>query len=151
MFSVCSGNLAIRWSLSQSSPFGRLQVPRLVDSLFLVHNPSPSSDPFNGLVGGSSPAGPTTQSFEPEDFAETSQRPASAGFGASGSVSAETVSGLNASLDRLSLGRGIPFPRCRGAVVLGIPFPQCRSILNEAWSNVVRGDRVDEQPAHQDT
>jgi hypothetical protein len=29
------------------------------------------------------------------------------------SVSAETVSGLKANLSGLSLGRGIPFPRCR--------------------------------------
>jgi hypothetical protein len=34
----------------------------------------------NGLVGGSSPPGPTTQSFEPEDFPETSQRPAIGGL-----------------------------------------------------------------------
>jgi hypothetical protein len=37
------------------------------------------------------------------------------------SVSAETVSGLKAILGGLSLGRGIPFPRCR-------------SILDEDWS-----------------
>ena len=37
------------------------------------------------------------------------------------SVSAETVSGLKAILGGLSLGRGIPFPRCR-------------LILDEDWS-----------------
>src|SRR3981189_2620604 len=37
------------------------------------------------------------------------------------SVSAETFSGLKAILGGLSLGRGIPFPRCR-------------SILDEDWS-----------------
>jgi hypothetical protein len=40
------------------------------------------------------------------------------------SVSAETVSGLKAILGGLSLGRGIPFPRCR-------------LILDEAGPNVV--------------
>jgi hypothetical protein len=34
-------------------------------------------------------------------------------FGGCVSVSADTVSGLKAILGRLSLGRGIPFPRCR--------------------------------------
>ena len=36
-----------------------------------------------------------------------------AGFCGCVSVSAETVSGLKAILGGLSLGRGIPFPRCR--------------------------------------
>src|SRR5262245_23546159 len=34
----------------------------------------------NGLVGGSSPPGPTTHSFEPRDFPETSKRPAIGGL-----------------------------------------------------------------------
>ena len=41
------------------------------------------------------------------------------------SVSAETVFGLNAILGGLSLGRGIPFPRCR-------------LILDEDWSECGR-------------
>jgi hypothetical protein len=47
------------------------------------------------------------------------------------SVSAETVSGLKAILGGLSLGRGIPFPRCR-------------SILDEDWSDVVATTREDQ-------
>ena len=39
--------------------------------------------------------------------------PQLAGFCGCVSVSADTVSGLKAILGRLSLGRGIPFPRCR--------------------------------------
>src|SRR6478735_2138654 len=47
------------------------------------------------------------------------------------SVSAETVSGLKAILGGLSLGRGIPFPRCR-------------LILDEDWSHVVATTREDQ-------
>jgi hypothetical protein len=47
------------------------------------------------------------------------------------SVSAETVSGLKAILGGLSLGRGIPFPRCR-------------SILDEDRSDVVAPTREDQ-------
>jgi hypothetical protein len=61
------------------------------------------------------PPGPTTQSFEPEDFPETAEKPAIGGFCGCVSVSAETVSGLNAIFGVLSLGRGISFPRCRSA------------------------------------
>src|SRR3954452_20173820 len=55
------------------------------------------------------------------------------------SVSAETVSGLKAILGGLSLGRGIPFPRCR-------------SILDEDWSDVVRasGAPLSELAEHPD-
>ena len=67
------------------------------------------------------PAGPTTHSFEPRDFMETAKKPAIGGLWAGVSVSAEIVSGLKAILGGLSLGRGIPFPRCR-------------SILDEDWS-----------------
>jgi hypothetical protein len=34
-----------------------------------------ASADHNGLVGGSSPAKPTTQSFEPEDFPDTAKKP----------------------------------------------------------------------------
>ena len=39
------------------------------------------------------------------------------------SVSAETVSGLKAILGGLSLGRGIPFPRCRSILDEGRSAP----------------------------
>jgi hypothetical protein len=62
------------------------------------------------LVGGSNYAGPTTQSFEPEDFPETAKKPAIGGhlplrFGLGGDRFC-----LNAILGVLSLGRGISFP-----------------------------------------
>jgi hypothetical protein len=34
----------------------------------------------NDLIEGSSPPGPTTQSFEPEDFPETAEKPAIGGL-----------------------------------------------------------------------
>ena len=58
-------------------------------------------------------ASTTTHSFEPRDFPETAKEPAIGGLCGCVSVSAETVSGLKAILGGLSLGRGIPFPRCR--------------------------------------
>jgi hypothetical protein len=40
----------------------------------------PAAAAHNRLVGGSNPAGPTTQSFEPEDFPETAEKPAIGGL-----------------------------------------------------------------------
>ena len=67
----------------------------------------------NGLVGGSNPSGPTTQSFEPGDFPETAEKPALGGllrlrFGLRGDRFWPEC-----DFGRLSLGRGISFPRCR--------------------------------------
>src|SRR5262245_26483449 len=64
----------------------------------------------NDLGRGSKPLGPTTHSFEPRDFLETSKRPAVGGlrrrrFGLRGDPS-----GLKAILGELSLGAEIPFP-----------------------------------------
>jgi hypothetical protein len=75
----------------------------------------------NVLGDGSSPLSPTTHSFEPRDFPETAEEAAIGGilrlrFGLRGDLS-----GLTAILGGLSLGRGIPFPRCR-------------LLLDEDWS-----------------
>ena len=56
------------------------------------------------------------------------------------SVSADTVSGLNAILRGLSLCRGIPFPRCRFG--RGISFPRCRSILAHRAAEAVGRDQL---------
>jgi hypothetical protein len=54
------------------APFwGRFDFSGLSEGVGLAHN---------GLVGGSSPPGPTTQSFEPEDFPETAEKPAIGGL-----------------------------------------------------------------------
>ena len=50
--------------------------------------------------------------FRTADFRRRPKSPQLAGFCGCVSVSAETVSGLNAILGGLSLGQGIPFPRC---------------------------------------
>ena len=60
-----------------------------------------------------SPLRSTTHSFKPRDFPETAKKPANGGllrlhFGLRGHLS-----GLKAIFGGLSLGRGIPFPRCR--------------------------------------
>jgi hypothetical protein len=65
------------------------------------------------VVGSSNPIRSTTQSFEPADFPETAKEPAIGGSCGCVSVSAETIPGLKAILGGLSLGGGIPFPRCR--------------------------------------
>jgi hypothetical protein len=58
------------------------------------------------------------------DFPETAKEPAIRGPCGCVSVSAKTISGLKMILGGLSLGRGIPFPRCR-SIQLGQSFRRC--------------------------
>ena len=69
------------------------------------------------MVGGSVPSEPTTQSFEPEYFSETAEKPQLAGFCGCVSVSAETVSGLNAIWALCLWAEEYRFPDADPAVV----------------------------------
>ena len=53
----------------------------------------------NGLVGGSNPSSPTTHSFEPRDFPETSKKPAIGGLRRRSDV------GVSVSVETFAAGR----------------------------------------------
>ena len=76
----------------------------------------------NGLVGGSSPAEPTTQSFEPEDFPETAEKPAIGGLLRLRFSLRGDRFWPECDFGRLSLGRGYRFPDATAVVKASVPI-----------------------------